>query len=152
MAALPAVAVCKLSRSWRFGPALSLLASQLLSGHREQVSIQGNLARNTTVYEVAALPFLRACMSTGERREEGGEGGTEEGGREGWSHAPSAEKRAKRERRVVGDRPPHLTRVRRIHNSAIGRRKSYGSDSLLSGCADPFMPDVHGMLGGDDDR
>ena len=61
MAALPAVAVCKLSRSWRFGPALSLLASQLLSGHREQVSIQGNLARNTAVYEVAALPFLRVC-------------------------------------------------------------------------------------------
>ena len=60
--AIPAIAIKQLSCSWRFGPALSQLASTLLSGHSDEVIlIEGSMRRNTTICEVSSAPFIKVC-------------------------------------------------------------------------------------------
>ena len=62
--ALPAIAVRRLSSTWRFGGALAQLVSMLLSHHTgdsPNTAVVGNAARRTQVREVPSPPFREVC-------------------------------------------------------------------------------------------
>jgi hypothetical protein len=60
--AIPAIAVRPLRASWRYGPAVARLASNLLSRHlHHRVQINGNPLLMTTICEVPGAPFVRVC-------------------------------------------------------------------------------------------